>query len=544
MPGTLHTVSKAGSVSRGLLWSGSVFLLAVMFVSVWFVDQATRQGEAQELRYGLGLVGTAAALLDPAEIASLRGSPDDTELRSHELVTADLRAIREANPGFRFVYLMRPADHEHLRFMFLADAENPDSPDYSPPGQIYEGPSHDLRAAFSAGVPLLSDRVEDDWGAWISALAPIHHEGQTVAVLGMDIAHQDWMLATHRYRRSATIISGLVLTLIALFLVGIELQRRAGQRQAVLGRQLAERLQELEDVHEGLRLADVVVRHTSEAIVILDPEFRVLHVNPAYERLSGRSADDVLGTLPPTLAEDPALMKRVSAAIAAGDHWQEEVWALRPDGTRYPVGALAEVVRNAAGEIEQFIVVLQDLSAQKELEIRLRELSATDGLTGIANRRTFDDWLAREWQRAAKQCIPLSLVMADIDYFKRYNDRYGHVAGDTCLQQVAKTLKSGVRHDGDLVARYGGEEFVILLPGATSEAARAVAEALRASIESLALPHAGNPDAGVLTVSLGVATMRPTHDVKPTTLVELADKQLYRAKETGRNRVEAWEPGE
>lgn len=538
MPDTNQSVSKAPGVARPL-WSGVALFAVALVVSAWFVGQASRLGESQEHRHGLGLARTATALLDASQIALLRARPEDAGTPAHAFVTAQLRAIRDANPGFRFVYLMRPVDDGYERFVFLADAEHPSSADYSAPGEVYEGPTPFLRTAFQTHTPLISDRVEDDWGTWISALSPVAHDGQVVALLGMDIAYQDWMLAQHRYRNFALAISGLVLALLALFLLGLQLQRSAGERTSALGRQLAEQLHRLEQAQEGLRLADVVVRHTSEAIVVLDPKFRVLRVNPAYERLSGRRAEDVLGKLPPTLLQDPTLMQRVSAAIAAGDHWQEEIWAYRPDGTRYPVGALAEIVRNAEGEIEHFIVVLQDLSEQKEIEDRLRELSATDGLTQIANRRTFDDWLAREWERAIRQGTLLSVVMTDIDFFKRYNDRYGHVAGDTCLQKVAAALKSGVRHIGDLVARYGGEEFVVVLPGADAAAARAVAEALRAAIESLALPHAGNPDTGVVTISLGVATMRPTHDVQPTALVELADQKLYEAKAGGRNRVEA-----
>jgi diguanylate cyclase (GGDEF)-like protein len=197
------------------------------------------------------------------------------------------------------------------------------------------------------------------------------------------------------------------------------------------------------------------------------------------------------------------------------------------------------VVRDDAGAITHFVVVLQDVAAQKELEDRLRELSATDGLTRIANRRAFDDALVHEWERALRNGGPLSVVMADIDFFKRYNDQYGHVAGDVCLQQVAAALKAGIRQGGDFVGRYGGEEFVVVLPGAGADAARAVAESLRQRVEALALPHEGNPATGVVTISLGVATCEPVRGRDPTTLVEAADKQLYRAKQGGRNRVEA-----
>jgi diguanylate cyclase (GGDEF)-like protein/PAS domain S-box-containing protein len=537
MPSHDPQVPQLPEATRSPLWFGALLFTVALLASVWFVGKMGRLGESLEHRHGLGLVQTSAALFDAGKVASLAGQPGDAGTPAHEAISARLRAIQEANPEFRFVYLMRPLDAGGQRFVFLADAEDPSSPDYSAPGDVYEGPTDELRAVFESGQPVFSGAVEDDWGTWVSALAPIRHQGRVVAVLGVDMAHEDWLDVQQRYRRFGMIIAGLGLALVALFLVGLQLQRRAGERAAALGRQIADQLDRLEQAQEGLRLADVVVRSTSEAIMVLDPEFRVLQVNPAYERLSGRRADDVLGKVPPAMLADATLAQDISAAIAAGDHWHQEIWATRPDGSRYPVGALAEVVRDATGGIEHFIVVLQDLSSQKALEERLRELSATDGLTRIANRRSFDEGLQREWERGIRQGTPLSVVMADIDFFKRYNDSYGHVAGDVCLQQVAAALKAGVRQGGDLVARYGGEEFAVVLAGADADAARAVAEALRAEVESLALPHAGNPGPGVVTISLGVATLQPSHDDPPTRLVELADQQLYRAKAGGRNRV-------
>lgn len=524
--------------TRSPVWWGLVLLLVALLASHHFVGQMSELGQRSEQQQVLARVQTAAALLDAAQVAALHGTPADAGTPTHEHLRASLRAIRVANPEFRFVYLMRPLADRPDRFVFLADAEPPDSPDYSAPGDVYEGPSDYLQATLAAGEPQFSGRVDDPWGSWVSALAPIHHDGKVVAILGADLAHADWLANQGRYRLFALWLSALLLALICLFLFGLMLQRRAGERAAALGRQLAERVGELERAHESLRLADVVVRNTSEAIMVLDADFRVLRVNPAYERLSGRRAADVLGRLPPSMMEDSTLAGRIANAVAAGDHWQDEVWATRPDGTRYPVGALAEVVRDAEGRIEHFVVVLQDLSAQKEIEERLRELSATDGLTRIANRRTFDEWLEREWARGVRQQTPLSLVMADIDFFKRYNDSYGHVAGDSCLQQVAAALKAGVRQGGDLVARYGGEEFAVVLPGADAAAARLVAESLRQRVEALALPHSGNAATGVVTISLGVATRLPSAAQPATQLVELADQQLYRAKAGGRNRVD------
>lgn len=168
----------------------------------------------------------------------------------------------------------------------------------------------------------------------------------------------------------------------------------------------------------------------------------------------------------------------------------------------------------------------------------LRSLSFLDGLTGIANRRRFDDTMAREWRRCARSHLPLSLVILDVDHFKAYNDHYGHQAGDECLRVVAEVLSDHVRRPSDLVARYGGEEFVCLLPETYGVGATRVAEGFRAGVAERRIPHVQSPVAPYVTISLGVATVIPSPDGTPEQLAEMADQLLYRAKRTGRNRVQ------
>lgn len=170
---------------------------------------------------------------------------------------------------------------------------------------------------------------------------------------------------------------------------------------------------------------------------------------------------------------------------------------------------------------------------------KLLELSEMDGLTGIANRRKFDNEFDIAWRRAIREQQHLSLMMLDIDHFKEYNDQYGHQQGDGCLQLVAKTLGSVIQRAGDLVARYGGEEFVVILPGAGIHAATAIAEKLRLAVENERMPHVDNPPLSKLTISIGVASIVPDPDELPTTLLRQADANLYRAKHEGRNRVVA-----
>jgi diguanylate cyclase (GGDEF)-like protein/PAS domain S-box-containing protein len=170
----------------------------------------------------------------------------------------------------------------------------------------------------------------------------------------------------------------------------------------------------------------------------------------------------------------------------------------------------------------------------------LLRVSRTDGLTGLANRRGFDEALDREWRRARREAQPLSLLIADIDHFKDFNDRCGHPTGDRCLQQVARCLAAQARRAGDLVARFGGDEFAVLLSSQAADPARWVAERLRAEVEALAIPHPGLPDSPtVLTVSVGVATGVPVGGASQDALVTAADRSLYAAKQGGRNRVRA-----
>jgi len=175
----------------------------------------------------------------------------------------------------------------------------------------------------------------------------------------------------------------------------------------------------------------------------------------------------------------------------------------------------------------------------KQYRDYLKELSALDGLTGIANRRKFDECLDYEWRRARRNQTPISLLMVDIDFFKSYNDHYGHLAGDDCLKRLAQILKETARRPADLAARYGGEEFALLLPETDIAGALRVAERLQERIKSAHIPHEFSPVASHVTLSIGVAATVPSDSQLSQQLIESADSCLYAAKKGGRNRIEA-----
>ena len=175
-----------------------------------------------------------------------------------------------------------------------------------------------------------------------------------------------------------------------------------------------------------------------------------------------------------------------------------------------------------------------------QINQQLQVLATKDSLTQLANRHLFDRFLEQEWRRMRRDKLPLSLILCDVDYFKRYNDRFGHQKGDRCLQQVARGISSVVNRPADLVARYGGEEFAVVLPNTNEKGAMSVAENIRQQVESLQIPHPESLVSDCVTLSLGVACIVPDAKTAPQQLIQRSDNALYEAKQKGRNRAIAF----
>lgn len=201
--------------------------------------------------------------------------------------------------------------------------------------------------------------------------------------------------------------------------------------------------------------------------------------------------------------------------------------------------ALLEYMTPLIAACGRIIVARRDRDARRIAERKLEEMARMDGLLQIPNRRTFDDYFAQEWRRALRYQAPLSLLMIDVDHFKRYNDHYGHHAGDECLICVARLIQACMRRSTDMVARYGGEEFVCLLPDTTLEGALPIARSIMAAVAAEGMEHAHSPVAPQVTLSIGIASMVPATEAVPEDLLEQADARLYAAKESGRNRIVA-----
>ncbi|HUP08121.1 MAG TPA: diguanylate cyclase [Caldimonas sp.] len=242
---------------------------------------------------------------------------------------------------------------------------------------------------------------------------------------------------------------------------------------------------------------------------------------------------------------------RVIATFEAHFHRETESYECefrvrRKDGRWVWLLSRGKVVeRDADGQPLRMAGTHMDITERKAIELelqrlneRLTQLSTTDGLTEVGNRRLFDQTLNAEWARAARKRHPVALLMIDIDHFKDYNDHYGHPAGDECLRTIARLISETVKREGELVARYGGEEFALLLPGADLEAARIVAERCLKAVLDARLEHAASPTSPWVTMSIGVASAVAGVGIQPAVLVDAADAALYRAKRSGRGRYE------
>jgi diguanylate cyclase (GGDEF)-like protein/PAS domain S-box-containing protein len=293
-----------------------------------------------------------------------------------------------------------------------------------------------------------------------------------------------------------------------------------------------------------------IVDNMAEGLLIIEPSGRIQFTNPACdgylgygpEELAGRHLGDLL---------DPVVTQEYLDYFARH--------AAQP-GMAHSHGTREVVIRHRTGKpvcmdltltpmfLRQplFIGLLHDITHHKLSEDALQRAAMVDPLTKIANRRHFDSFLDKEWQRAMRTSMPLSLVMLDVDHFKLYNDTLGHAAGDICLQQVAQALDAHALRGTDLAARYGGEEFVLLFAETDADAALALAEAIRAHVEALRLPHPKSPTSAWITVSIGVATMVPGpqagEEMRAEALFMAADRAMYGAKDGGRNQVRGMAP--
>ncbi len=295
----------------------------------------------------------------------------------------------------------------------------------------------------------------------------------------------------------------------------------------------------------------LIVNSIDEGLMLIEPSGRIQYANPACDRYLGYGPGELAGCtldglLAPSVAQEylDLFMRSVAGANAGAGapdcRGAREVLIRQRDGI---LRAMDLTLTPMTADPPLFVALLHDITHHKQSENALQRAALVDPLTKIANRRHFDAFLEKEWQRAVRSNQPLSLIVLDVDHFKGYNDSLGHAAGDACLQQVAMALQSHALRATDIVARYGGEEFVMLFGETGFEAASALGEAIRAHIESLHIPNPRSTTSEWVTASLGVATIVPTQLDDLKDFFVSADRAMYAVKDAGRNGVRAVRTG-
>ncbi len=300
------------------------------------------------------------------------------------------------------------------------------------------------------------------------------------------------------------------------------------------------------ELHQSEERYRLLADNATNVIWTMDLAGRFTYFSPSVERHWGYTADEALNlSLERLLTPASAALVRKKfdeavALVSAGRRMQGgyfELEIIHKDGSAWWADVTYGGMYSASGEFVSFIGSTRDITERKEAERELERLAREDALSGVANRRHFDELLEIEVRRASRNGDYLSLLLCDVDFFKPFNDHYGHLAGDACLQAVGRILRHVFRRAGDIPARYGGEEFAVILPGTSPENAAITAETLRREMIGAAIPHARSDVADCVTISIGVVGARVSADRKAVWFTHEADKALYQSKKNGRNRV-------
>jgi diguanylate cyclase (GGDEF)-like protein/PAS domain S-box-containing protein len=295
-------------------------------------------------------------------------------------------------------------------------------------------------------------------------------------------------------------------------------------------------------LRDALEYSDAIIATVREPLLVLDNKLRIITANRSFYRTFQVNPEETENRLIYDLGNRqwniPGLRELLENILRMNNSFEDfEVEHDFKSIGRKTMLLNARKIYREMNHTEMILLAIEDITERKMAEEQLKFIASMDGLTGIANRRHFDTTLDLEWRRAMRSVSPVSLIMIDIDFYKNYNDSYGHLAGDSCLQKIAHTIRDSLRRAGNFAARYGGEEFTVILPDTNAKEAYVFAESLREKIENLNIEHKDSIVGSNVTVSLGVSSLIPDKNRTRDELISLADKALYKAKQGGRNRV-------
>lgn len=479
---------------------------------------------------------------DSTDPGTLIGRPIKSRAGGQWIITAS-RRINDADGGFAGVALVTIDVDYFVKFYDRFDFGQNGSASLLHSNGIMLARSRDEKGAFVgrdlSNAPLFRQWESRPAAAVYYFTSPLdgvqrlsyYQRSTRYPLMVLASKSQDDVLAP--WRRAAatrmTFVSGLVL-LIAV--IGFYLVRQLVQRQRMAQAMAAK------EAHFRM-----LAEQSSDMVTRIGRDNELLYVSPSCERIIGWSPDELLGTsaVAGIHAED---IERVEQAITALKNGEAEEARFvyrqrhRERGEIWAEAALHVTRASDSGEIDGVVAVVRDMTEQKDLQDKLASLATSDGLTGLANRRAFDERIADEWTRARRDGAQLSLLLIDVDHFKAFNDHYGHLAGDGCLRALGRILSAHARRPADLAARYGGEEFALLLPNTDADGCAKVGEEIRDALCNLAMLHAQNPPSRLVTVSVGGATGFPSQTTTDSSaLVAAADRALYAAKNGGRDRL-------
>ena len=420
------------------------------------------------------------------------------------------------------------------------------SPDASMITRFSDGLLVDVNAGFSALTGYTKDEVIGNSTLGINIW--VHDADREVFIQELEKAGECENMEFNFQRKDGITFMGMVSA--KTILIREELHVISVLRDITEQKKAEEIVRESEEMYRS------ILNASPDDITITDLQGRILMVSPMAKKMFGYGSD-YDGFIGKRILEYiiPEDMERAQANILrmyqGGYPGPNEYHGVRKDRSLFDIEANSGIIRGASGQPVKLVFIIRDVTERKRSEQQINLLikqleieknaaqlnSITDSLTGLDNRRHLDEIVNAEFFRLKRTDGILSLIMLDVDYFKKYNDKYGHIAGDECLRKIGGILKKVVGRAPDVVARYGGEEFVVVLPETMMEGATLVAERIREEVQALRIPHSESEAAEYVTVSLGVVTKNTKELTSPNEVIELADAAMYQAKLDGRNRV-------